>query len=66
MTKAGPEEQGQIKAREEKYQIRTVVCGAVIKVEADLGQTKRMARKRTATQVGSGQGKAKAGRSMIG
>ena len=46
MARAGSDESGQIKAREEQDRIRTVLSRAAVKVEADLGQTKRMARKR--------------------
>ena len=46
MTKAGPDESWQIKAREEQDRIRTVASRAAVIVEADLGLTKRMARKK--------------------
>ena len=60
MAKAEPEEQGQIKAREEHNRITTVASIAVDEVKADLWKTKRMARKRHGRAGEARRGKYKA------
>ena len=60
MAKAGPDESWQIEAREEQDRIRTVASRAAVKVEADLGLTKRMARKKHYRASEARTGKCKA------
>ena len=61
------EEWGQIKVREEQDRITTVASKAVVKLEADLEQTKCMARKRydRAGEARTWGGKARAGYGRI-
>ena len=60
-------EYGQIKAREEQDRIRTVANRAVVELEADQEQTKRVSRKRhdRAGEARTWDGKARAGYGRI-
>ena len=67
MAKVGQEEYGRIKAREEENRIRTVASRILAKVEANLGETKHMTRKRhgRASEARTGKHQAREGRDRI-